>query len=135
MTVPITLTADSGIKPGSYNVSVNARAGTQLVSQNFSIHVAQAFVVMQHESYYPANITVAQGTTIVWMNIDTPIGCCDPGFHTVTFISPNGTIIQDMSSPILHRFDLWSFEFSGAGVYHYYCTIHPSMQGIVNVTE
>jgi plastocyanin len=133
-TVPVTLSADSGIKPGNYNATITAHVNSQSFSQMFPIDVVQALVVMDHEAFIPSNITVPEGTTIVWMNIDTEIGCCDPGFHTVTFLSSDNTTIPNMGSPVLHRFDVWSYEFSNEGVYHYYCIIHPSMQGYVNVT-
>ena len=132
--IPINVSAGPGINPGNYSATVTAQFGSTIVEGNISIQVVQALVVMNHESYYPRTITVNSGTTVVWMNIDTPIGCCDPGFHTATFQMPNGSLVVGMASPILRRFDTWGFEFTQAGIYHYYCTIHPSMLGIVNVT-
>jgi plastocyanin len=132
--VPFNFSASAEVQPGDYSFTVGAQYGSQIVSQNFSIDVVQALVVMLHEAFVPRNITVTEGTTVVWMNIDTEIGCCDPGYHTVTFNLPNGTLIPGMSSDVLHRFDTWTFTFRKGGTYHYYCTIHPNMLGIVNVT-
>lgn len=132
--VPFNFSVSPAVKPGDYSFTVEARYGSQGISQNFTIDVVPALVVMLHEAFIPRNITVPAGTTIVWMNIDTEIGCCDPGYHTVTFNLPNGTLIPGMSSQVLHRFDMWSFTFENAGTYHYYCTIHPNMLGLVNVT-
>lgn len=126
--------ASSSLEPGNYTATFSARSGSVNVTQDFTIQVVQALVVMDHESFIPNNITVPVNTTIVWMNIDTEIGCCDPGYHTVTFGEPNVTQIQGMSSAVLHRFDTWSFQFRAAGTYHYYCIIHPNMLGTVTVT-
>jgi len=132
--IPFNFSASPEIEPGDYSATVTAQFGTQTVSDNFTIEVVQALVVMLHEAFIPNNITVPAGTTVVWMNIDTEIGCCDPGYHTVTFDMPNGTLIPGMSSQVLHRFDEWSYTFESAGTYHYFCTIHPNMLGVVTVT-
>lgn len=130
--IPIVFSASTEIQPGTYNTTISAQSSSGTVTQSFPIKVVPDLVVMDHESFIPSNITVPVGTTVVWMNIDTEIGCCDPGFHTVTFLSP--TNATEMGSTVLHRFDVWSFEFTSPGTYHYICTIHPNMHGTVYVT-
>ena len=132
--VSFNFSASTAIEPGNYTATFRAQSGSVNVTQDFTILVVPALVVMNHESFIPNNISVPVNTTVVWMNIDTEIGCCDPGYHTVTFGEPNVTQIQGMSSQVLHRFDTWSFQFTAVGTYRYYCIIHPSMLGMVTVT-
>ncbi|OLD14203.1 MAG: hypothetical protein AUI50_03465 [Crenarchaeota archaeon 13_1_40CM_2_52_14] len=69
------------------------------------------------------NATV-NGSGVVWKN-DGTIN------HTVaTNATQNGSLPTFTSSNIGHG-QTYSFSFTAAGTYHYYCTIHPWMKGIV----
>ena len=72
--------------------------------------------------FQPANIQVPVGTTVTWTN-DGNVG------HTVTF--RNG--MKD-SGILLPQGGTVSYTFTSKGIFPYYCTIHPSMQGVVTVT-
>ena len=62
---------------------------------------------IQGLAFHPQNITVAKGTLVTWINLDSNIGCCDPGNHNVVFLSgANG------SSPTLKRLDSWNYTFN-----------------------
>jgi plastocyanin len=72
--------------------------------------------------YAPGDVTVAQGDTVTWTNSDTAP-------HTVT--STGG---GPLDSPNLQKGDSWSFTFTQAGSYPYYCAVHPDMKATVTVT-
>lgn len=79
------------------------------------------------QPFSQGNLTVKVGSTATWVNKD-------PVAHTVTSSSvPNGAQTFD-SGIILYGYS-YSLKFSQAGVYHYYCTIHPSMTGVIIVTQ
>jgi plastocyanin len=80
----------------------------------------QAVAISGH-AYSPKDLTVPAGTTVTWTNQDS-----DP--HTVT--SMHG---GSLGSKTLNKGDTYSYTFSQAGTYMYYCTIHPDMQGSVTV--
>jgi amicyanin len=69
----------------------------------------------------PGVITVAVGTTITWTNQDDVP-------HTVT-----STDKHFKSSGALDKGDSYSYTFTTAGTYPYYCTVHPFMTGKVIV--
>jgi plastocyanin len=96
------------------------------------VDVVQELVIMQDLAFHPQNVTVPVWTTVTWVNLDTNIGCCDPGLHDVSFLpGPNA----NLTSPILHRYVSWSFAFKSPGVVDYYCTIHAAfMKAEVTVT-
>jgi plastocyanin len=66
-------------------------------------------------AFKPDTITVPIGTTVVWENKDdTP--------HTI--VSLDGTF----RSPALDTDDKFSFTFNKAGVFEYFCSLHPYMK-------
>jgi len=76
--------------------------------------------------FSPADITINAGDTVHWMNVDT-------GAHTATSGSaaegPSGVFDSDL----LMADGTYSFTFEEAGIYDYFCRIHPWMTGTVTV--
>ena len=84
----------------------------------------------------PSPITININDTVKWINNDTEshtvtsgIGGGIIGTTTTTKGKPNGLF----NSGILKPGDSWSFKFNKSGTFNYFCTIHPWMEGIVNV--
>jgi plastocyanin len=78
-------------------------------------------VTIRNFAFGPQVITVKAGTTVHWTNNDTEA-------HTVT--SNTGAF----GSPVLQPGTGYSFTFTKPGTYHYHCTIHPFMTGMVMVS-
>jgi len=128
--IPVVLKADPGLSTGNYSVTVEISSSTvPAINQTFKVQVVPMLVVMQDLAFHPQNITVTKGTRVTWLNLDSTIGCCDPGNHDVSFTSG-----ANATSPILSRFESWSYAFGTDGVVDYYCTIHPYMKGQLTVT-
>jgi len=127
--IPVVIHASSTLAPGPYKVTVKETEGSSVRDQTFNITVVPALVVMEHLAFVPHTVNVAQGTTVYWMNLDSMIGCCDPGLHNADF-----TTGMKLQSPNLRTFDTWSFQFENAGDFYYICSIHPFMTGEVSVT-
>ena len=72
------------------------------------------------EAYLPGTVTIAAGTTLTWLNSDTQV-------HTVT--SDTGLF----DSGDLQPGQRFSYTFTEAGTYGYFCTPHPWMTGTVIV--
>ena len=70
----------------------------------------------------PAELTVAVGTTVTWMNTGNRP-------HTVT--AEDGSFKSDGTMGSGATF---SHTFDAAGTYKYICAVHPSMRGTVIVT-
>ncbi|HEV2250976.1 MAG TPA: plastocyanin/azurin family copper-binding protein [Candidatus Limnocylindria bacterium] len=73
---------------------------------------------------FPANLDVARGTKVTWTNKDTAA-------HTVTSgTRPTKDGRFDGQLPAAATF---SFTFTEAGTYQYFCSIHSSMNGTITV--
>jgi plastocyanin len=81
---------------------------------------ASVNVNIDNFSFGPATITVPVGTRITWINRDDIP-------HTV--VSASGAF----KSKVLDTNDKFSFTFSNAGTFEYYCSVHPKMTGKVVV--
>jgi plastocyanin len=75
-------------------------------------------VKIENSAFNPDSITISSGDTIKWTNMDS-------GTHTVV-----GT---DFSSGDLSSGKSYEHKFTKAGTYNYYCSIDPSMKGVITV--
>jgi plastocyanin len=71
-------------------------------------------------SFSPGTLTVAVGTTVTWTNRDDIP-------HTV--VSTEGVF----KSKVMDTDEKFSYTFSKAGVFPYFCSVHPKMTGKVVV--
>jgi plastocyanin len=77
-------------------------------------------VKIDNFSFGPGTLTVPVGTTVTWTNRDDIP-------HTV--VSTDGVF----KSKVLDTDEKFTFTFSKAGTYPYFCSIHPKMTGKVIV--
>ena len=75
-------------------------------------------VEIRSGTFFPVDIDINEGDTIVWTNIDT----ID---HTVT--DDNG----QFNSGVIAPGATWSFTFTNVGFFFYSCSIHASMTGSI----
>ena len=90
-------------------------------------------VTIQNFAYIPSNITVSNGTTVVWTNKEFLIS------HSVIsdkkIINPDsGTRSPMFDSGSLSPGASFAFQFNTTGTFTYYCREHPFMRGTVIVT-
>ncbi|WP_414168985.1 cupredoxin family copper-binding protein [Streptoverticillium reticulum] len=105
-----------------YGTVVAALASAAVLTAAQQTFAATGQVAVVNFAYSPATLNISRGTTVTWTNGDT-----DP--HTVTS-SGSGPL----DSPMLNKGDTFSFTFSSAGTFSYYCTVHPTMKGTVVVS-
>jgi amicyanin len=79
-------------------------------------------VAMQGYAFAPASLTVHVGSTVTWTNGDTAP-------HDVKTTS--GPVA--VHSPMLDKGQSWTYTFTAAGSYGYYCTVHPDMTARITV--
>lgn len=95
---------------GSLTVTANA----------LPVSAKSAEVKIDNFSFAPEVFRVAAGTTVTWTNRDDIP-------HTV--VSTNGVF----KSKVRDTDEKFSFTFTKAGTYPYFCSIHPKMTGTVVV--
>jgi plastocyanin len=81
---------------------------------------AAAAVKIDNFVFGPQTLTVPVGTTVTWTNNDD---------IPHTSVSTEGA----WKSKVLDTDEKFSYTFTKAGTYPYYCTIHPKMTGQVVV--
>jgi plastocyanin len=77
-------------------------------------------VKIENFTFAPQRVTVKAGTTITWTNDDDIP-------HTVA------SSTKAFKSKVLDSDDKFSFTFTTAGVYEYFCSLHPHMTGTIVV--
>jgi plastocyanin len=82
-------------------------------------------VVMQGDVFTPGSLTVTAGTTVRWINRDNHL-------HTVTAGAPGAPSGLFDSGNIGANGD-FTFTFSQAGTFPYFCGHHAGMAGIIVV--
>jgi plastocyanin len=81
---------------------------------------AVASIAIDNFSFTPREITIAPGTTITWVNHDDVP-------HTVVSAD------KKFKSKAMDTDDQFSFTFTDAGTYTYFCSVHPIMVGKIIV--
>ncbi|MBM3897870.1 MAG: hypothetical protein FJ358_05025 [Thaumarchaeota archaeon] len=77
--------------------------------------------VFTDKYYSPNKIEIRVGDTVEWINKDTIT-------HTVTFYKG-----MTVDSGPYEQGKTWSYKFTKAGEFEYFCTLHPYMAGKVEV--
>ena len=89
------------------------------------------------EWFSPSVITVHAGDTVTWVNKDKEIHniTSGEGISRVQFATSNSVGTPDglFQSGSFKPGQSWSYTFTKPGIYHYYCSIHPWMNGAVVV--
>lgn len=89
-------------------------------------HSATHYVSIIDSVYIPDQLAIGVGDTVIWTDNDNTE-------HTVTSTDDEGALFD---SGVITPEDVYSFEFTAAGVYPYHCTIHGrSMGGVIVVAE
>ena len=101
-------------------IAVLLFAGSPSVTANDQPSVANAEVKIDNFSFGPETLTVPVGTTVTWTNRDDIP-------HTV--VSTDGVF----KSKVRDTDEKFSYTFSKAGTYPYYCSVHPKMTGKIVV--
>lgn len=80
-----------------------------------------AVVQIRQLAYSPARVTIRQGQTVEWVNLD-------PTVHTVTETD------RAWDSGLIEEGGRFRRSFDEPGTYTYFCLPHPTMQGTIVVT-
>ena len=76
--------------------------------------------------YIPLNLEVVAGTTVEWINDDSVP-------HTIQSQDSQGNIIGLFNSAPLLTGENFEYAFEEAGVYNYFCSLHPWRVGTITV--
>jgi plastocyanin len=95
-------------------------AGSSRVTASDQPSAANVAVKIDNFVFGPQTITVPVGTTVTWTNSDDIP-------HTA--VSTDGVF----KSKVMDTDEKFSYTFTKAGTYAYYCSVHPKMTGQIVV--
>jgi len=82
-------------------------------------------------------MTIGLNDTVTWINHDTEAHTATSGFgggmESLVNVNKKGSPKGDFNSGLFKPGQSWIHTFTNPGVYNYFCTIHPWMEGIINV--
>jgi plastocyanin len=95
-------------------------AGSPKITASDQPSAAAAEVMIDNFVFGPQTITVPVGATVTWTNKDD---------------IPHTTVSTDgvFKSKVMDTDEKFSFKFTKAGTYPYFCSVHPKMTGKVVV--
>jgi plastocyanin len=101
------------------NVGIRLAVVAAMTSQMSAARCADSIITIDNFSFSPAQLVVKAGTTVTWKNQDDIP-------HTVVSAGK-------FKSKALDTDDSYSFTFTAAGDYTYFCSLHPHMTGTIKV--
>jgi plastocyanin len=123
--------ATNATMTGAGNATNATATGASDANTGTSVSIVSGSSSLTDTAYQPNPIQVSVGNTVTWTNNDS-----QP--HTVTSGS-NGQPDNKFNSspnfsPLLNPGQTFSFTFTQAGTYPYFCMLHPNMVGTVSVS-
>jgi plastocyanin len=121
--------AHAGTSQKSGQTAAGNRSGTDATSAHTQSADTQTapkaaqHIAIKNYAFAPKSLTIPVGSTVTWTNEDTAP-------HTVTTSSGPAKI----SSANLSKGQSFSYTFTKAGTYQYYCAVHPDMTATITVT-
>jgi plastocyanin len=101
------------------NLSIHFAVVAAMASQMTSARCEDTIITIDNFTFSPARLTLKAGTAVTWKNQDDIP-------HTVVSAG-------NFKSKALDTDDSYSFTFTAAGDYTYFCSLHPHMTGTIKV--
>jgi amicyanin len=108
--------------PAATTAAPAAEAHSMAQAKPAAAKAADHTVKITGMKFATPKLTVKVGETVKWVNEDTAP-------HTVTTTSGPAKL----DSGTLQKGDSWSYTFTKAGTYEYYCAVHPDMKASITV--
>lgn len=86
--------------------------------------IAVRYDAQQNHVFDPPVVRILAGTTLTWEFADGGASGADPARHDVVFAAQRSPIIERGS---------YQQTFAAPGTYRYVCSLHPFMEGVVEV--
>jgi plastocyanin len=101
------------------NLGVRLAVVVAMTFQMSAARCEDSIITIDNFSFSPARLTIKTGTAVTWKNQDDIP-------HTVASAGK-------FKSKALDTDDSYSFTFTAAGDYTYFCSLHPHMTGTIKV--
>jgi plastocyanin len=111
------------------NGTANSGNSTNSTAAGTKVSIVEEASEMGDQAYNPNPVKVKSGDTVAWTNNDSQI-------HTVTsgIDSSDPNMGKVFDSSMLSQNQTFSYKFTNAGEFSYFCELHPTMVGKVVVS-
>ena len=96
------------------------------------ISIVNGATTLGDKAFSPNHVKIKIGSTVVWTNDDSTI-------HTVTSGAPNtpnaGQVFDSGLTSLISPSKTYSHKFTSAGEFSYFCRLHPTMVGEIEVVQ
>jgi plastocyanin len=104
---------------GIRSLGISFAIAAAILLQLGGAHAEETMVTIDNFTFEPQQLNVKVGTTVTWKNRDD---------IPHTLVSPG-----KFRSKVLDTDNSFSFTFTAAGDYKYFCSLHPHMTGMIKV--
>ncbi len=112
-------TVDVEVTVGDNGVDVSVGNDEEVEEESAQEDEAEIVTVaMRDYKFDEQEITIKEGTTVIWTNYDS---------------APHTVDGEGLDSGTISKGESWTYTFTTKGLYDYYCSYHPSMTGTVVV--
>ncbi len=121
-----------GMQMGMENNQGQSSSSTQSSATNNStnISIVNGAATLGDKAFSPSDVKIKVGSTITWTNNDNNI-------HTVTSGVPNtpnaGQVFDSGLTSLISPSKTYSHTFTNTGDFSYFCRLHPTMRGEIEV--
>lgn len=98
------------------------------VNNEVRVSIVRNAADLGDRAYSPGIVEIKVGDVVTWINDDLMV-------HTATSKLTNGGSVATFDTGTMGPKRTFSFKFTKAGEFSYSCLFHPSMTGVVKVTE
>jgi plastocyanin len=121
--LPLGCVPTDASRPGAPTTDVSNPPTTAKRAATMADHAPkEKEIIIDNFTFDPPDVTISAGTRVTWVNHDDVP-------HTAT----STTKPRAFDSGTLDTDQKYSFEFKTAGVYEYFCAVHPKMTGRITV--
>jgi nitrite reductase (NO-forming) len=109
----------------------HGKASSSSTTNNaIQVSIVKGATTLGNKAFSPDHIKVKVGGTVIWTNDDSNI-------HTVTSGVPNtpnaGQVFDSGLTSLIAPSKTYSHKFTNVGEFSYFCKIHPTMVGEIEV--
>jgi nitrite reductase (NO-forming) len=119
-----------GMKTGMEQEQQQQRHASPSTNNAIELSIVKGATTLGNKAFSPDHIKIKVGNTVIWTNNDNNI-------HTVTSGIPNtpnaGQVFDSGLTSLISPSKTYSHKFTNTGEFSYFCRLHPTMVGEIEV--